>query len=258
MAGAARVALTGEPAGVRDSGGGGVSSSISGRSGSTDALSLGDMTLPFVLGSEIGLPCTAMGVEGAESPRMMLSSTSRFLISIPFFRLAKVSFWASSLAKVARFVSIMPSNPAMRPRRALMLSETAPSALARLLSSALRRAAWTGGVGVGLLGSVSLSYSESAVGTALRVVAAALETAICRGTRGSISEGAEGPDEPENREPPSKGFLLEERVLSSSVNILAVSHFEEGLQLTVYASFDSFLYRGFKYQPLPPHLNYAS
>ena len=71
---------------------------------------------------------------------------------------------------------------------------------------------------MGLLGSVSLSYSESAVGTALRVVAAALETAICKGTRGSISDGAEGPDEPENRDPPSNGFLLEERVLSSSAD----------------------------------------
>ena len=50
----AGVALTGEPAGVRDSGGGGVSSSTSGRSGSTDALSLGDMTPPpLVLGSAI-------------------------------------------------------------------------------------------------------------------------------------------------------------------------------------------------------------
>ena len=71
---------------------------------------------------------------------------------------------------------------------------------------------------MGLLGSVSLSYSESAVGTALRVVAAALETAICKGTRGSISDGGEGPDEPEKREPPSRGFLLEERVLSSSAD----------------------------------------
>lgn len=83
---------------------------------------------------------------------------------------------------------------------------------------------------MGLVGSVSLSYSESAVGTALRVVAAALETAICRGTRGSISEGAEGPDEPEKSEPPSKGFLLEERVLSSSENISAVSQLEVGLR----------------------------
>ena len=103
-----------------------------------------------------------------------------------------------------------------------MLSETAPSALARFLSRALRRAAWTGGVGVGLLGSVSLSYSLSAVGTALRVVAAALETAIWRGTRGTISGGAEGPEELEKREPPSRGFLFEDRVLSSSADALAV------------------------------------
>ena len=111
---------------------------------------------------------------------------------------------------------------------------------------------------MGLLGSVSLSYSESAVGTALRVVAAALETAICKGTRGSISEGAEGPDEPEKREPPSNGFLVEERVLSSSADVLVVSQFRGSLQRTVDASFDSFLYCGFEYLPLPPHLNYPS
>lgn len=110
---------------------------------------------------------------------------------------------------------------------------------------------------MGLLGSVSFSYSESAVGTALRVVAAALETATCKGTRGSISDGAEGPDEPEKRDPP-RGFLLEERVLSSSANILAVSRFGGSLPLTVYTSFNSFLYGGFEYLPLPPHLNYSS
>lgn len=139
-----------------------------------------------------------------------------------------------------------------------MLSETAPSALARFLRRALRRAACTGGVGVGLLWSVSLSYSESAVGKALSVVAVALDTAICKGTRGSISEGAEGPDEPEKRDPPSRGFLLEERVLSSSASVLAVSKLSGSLQLTVYAGFDSFLYGGFEYLPLSPHLNYSS
>lgn len=140
-----------------------------------------------------------------------------------------------------------------------MLSETAPSALARFLRRALRRAASTGAVGVGLLGSVSLSYSESAVGTELSVVAAAFETAICKGTRGSISEGAEGPDEPEKRDPPSRGFLLDERVLSSSVSRQWSSSFEEGcLRLTVYASFNSFLYGGLEYLSLPPHLNYSS
>ncbi len=67
-----------------------------------------------------------------------------------------------------------------------------------------------------MLASVSLSYSDSAVGTALVVEAAAFETAICRGTRGWISEGAEGPDELENNEPPRSGFLLEARDLSTS------------------------------------------
>lgn len=224
--GAAGVAGTGEAASVVREGscGGGVSSSTSGRSGSTDALlllSLGEMARPFVLGSEMGLPCATTGVEGADRPRMMPSSTSRFLASMTFLRVVSVSRWASSLARAVRLVSMMLSSPAMRPRRALMLSETAPSALARFLRRALRRAAWTGGVGVGLLGSVSLSYSVSAVGTALRVVAAALETAIWRGTRGTISEGAEGPEELEKREPPSRGFLFEDRVLSSSADVLA-------------------------------------
>ena len=108
------------------------------------------------------------------------------------------------------------SRPSIRLRRALILSETALSALARLLTRALRRAACTGGVGVGLLGSLSLSYSASAVGTALVVVAAALDTAIWRETRGWISGGAEGPEELPKREPPRRGFLFEERDLSSS------------------------------------------
>ena len=88
----AGVAARGDPAGVRGSGGGGVSSSTSGRSGSTDALSADDMTPPFGRGSEIGLPCATTGVEGAESPRMMPSSTSRFLASMTFFRAFRVSF----------------------------------------------------------------------------------------------------------------------------------------------------------------------
>ena len=96
------------------------------------------------------------------------------------------------------------------------------------------------------------------MGTALRVVAAALETAIWRGTRGSISKGAEGPDEPEKREPPRRGFLLEERVLSSSGDVLAMPKSKGSLQLTVCASFNSVLYRGFEYLPLPPHLDYSS
>ncbi len=124
-----------------------------------------------------GLPCAA-GVDSADRPRMMPSSTSRFLDSMAFLRVVRVSFWASSVARAERLFSMSFSSPSIKPRRALMLSETAPSALARLLTRALSRAAWTGGVGVGLLGSVSLSYSVSAVGTALVVVATALETAI--------------------------------------------------------------------------------
>ncbi len=92
LGGATRVEAVEKLADVRDSGGGGVSSSTSGRSGSTAALSLGDITLPFVLGSETGLPSATMGVEGAERPRMMPSSTSRFLASMTFLRVASVSF----------------------------------------------------------------------------------------------------------------------------------------------------------------------
>ena len=112
------------------------------------------------------------------------------------------------MASLVRLFSMIFSKPSMRPRRALMLSVTAPSAFARFLTSALRRAAWTGGVGAGLLGSVSLSYSESAVGTALVVDATAFETAICNATRGWISGGADGPEELENKDPPSRGFFL--------------------------------------------------
>lgn len=68
-----------------------------------------------------------------------------------------------------------------------------------------------------LLGSVSLSYSTSAVAAALLADATAFETEIWRGTRGWISLGADGPEELEKREPPSNGFLPEERDLSSSV-----------------------------------------
>ena len=102
-----------------------------------------------------------------------------------------------------------------------MLSETALSALARFLTRALRRAACTGGVGVALLGSLSFSYSVSAVGTALVVVATAFETAIWRGTRGWISDGAEGPEEPPKREPPRRGFLFDERDLSNSASCVS-------------------------------------
>lgn len=174
------------------------------------------MELPLVLEPEMGLPCAATGVDSAERPRMIPSSTSRFFASVDILRVVRTSFWASSVARAALLVSMIFSRPSIRLRRALMLSETALSALARLLTRALRRAACTGGVGVGLLGSLSLSYSASAVGTALVVVAAALDTAIWRETRGWISGGAEGPEELPKREPPRRGFLFEERDLSSS------------------------------------------
>ena len=109
------------------------------------------------------------------------------------------------------------SRPPIRVSRALILSETAPSALARDLRRALKRAAWTGGVGAGVLGSMSFSYSMLAVEPVLLTARVALETAICNGTIGWSSAGAEGPDELLKRDPPSKGFLPEERDLSMSV-----------------------------------------
>ena len=104
----------------------------------------------------------------------------------------------------------------MRARLALILSETAPSALAKDFKRALSRAACTGGVGTVLLGSVSLSNSTFAVAAEVLDDAMAFETEIWRGTSGWISVGAVGPEELEKRELPSKGFLPEERVLSSS------------------------------------------
>ena len=77
---------------VRDSGGGGVSSSTCGRSGSTDALSIGETALPLVLEPEMGLPCAATGVDSAERPRMIPSSTSRFFASVDILRAARTSF----------------------------------------------------------------------------------------------------------------------------------------------------------------------
>ncbi len=47
-------------------------------------------------------------------------------------------------------------------------------------------------------------------------VTEAFVTAIWSDTSGWISDGAEGPEELENRDPPSRGFLPEERDLSSS------------------------------------------
>lgn len=70
-------------------------------------------------------------------------------------------------------------------------------------------------MGTVLLGSVSFSYSISAVATAVLEDAIAFEMEICKGTSGWISSGADGP-EAEKREFPSKGFLVVERDLSSS------------------------------------------
>ena len=159
------------------------------------------------------------------------------------------------MASAARLVSMIFSSPSIRLRRALMLSETALSALGRLLTRALRRAACTGGVGVGLLGSLSLSYSVSAVGTALVVVAAALDTAIWRETRGWISGGAEGPGELPKREPPRRGFLFEERDLSSSKVCVNGRKGLRRISRTIYAGFYSFLYIWFKDESLSPYLN---
>ena len=146
----------------------------------------------------------------------MPSSTSRFLASAAALRVRSSECCDSSVVRAVRFVSRIFSSPSTSARRALMLSDTAPSALARDFRSALRRAACTGGVGMVLLGSFNFSYSEFAVAARPFMDAAAFETATCRGTRGWISSGADGPDALAKREPPSRGFLLDERDLSSS------------------------------------------
>lgn len=146
---------------------------------------------------------------------MMPSSTSLFLASMIPFLPKNFKCWACSPASAALFVSRIFSRPSISALLALMLSKTAPSALASDFKRALRRAAWTGGVGTVLLGSVSFSYSMSAIAAAVLEDAIAFEMEICRGTSGCISSGADGP-EAEKRELPSKGFLVVERDLSSS------------------------------------------
>ena len=169
------------------------------------------------MGSVVRVAWAVVGDDSAERPRIIPSSTSRFFASMIPFLLEISTCCISSPANAVLFVSSIFSNPSSSARLALILSNTAPSALARDLRSALRRAAWTGGVGTGLLGSVSLSYSMSAVAVAVLAVATAFDTDICKGTSGWISVGAAGPEELENSDPPSKGFLLKERDLSSSI-----------------------------------------
>ena len=83
-------AAAGDLVSGRDSGGG-VSSSNSGRSGSTDADSLGDAAPPFVLDPTTGL-WAVTGVDSADKPRIMPSSTSLFLASMAFLWVVSVSF----------------------------------------------------------------------------------------------------------------------------------------------------------------------
>lgn len=47
---------------------------------------------PLVLEPETGLPCAATGVDSAERPRMIPSSTSRFFASVEILRVARTSF----------------------------------------------------------------------------------------------------------------------------------------------------------------------
>lgn len=208
----------GDPTGVSDSTGGGVRSSTGGGSATGTAAPLDgcESLAPFML--MVGSATSGAGLDpgGAsdESPRTMPSSTSRFLASIATFRLMSSACFVSSAANVALFVSNSFSKPSISARRALMLCDTAPSALASDFRSALSRAASTGGVGVVLVGSVSLSYSTSAVEVAPLEEAIALDTAICSATTGCSSSGA---DELEKMEPPRRGFLLDERDLSSSI-----------------------------------------
>lgn len=177
----------GDPTGVSDSTGGGVSSSMPGGSGPGMAPLWGCvLLLPFRLALLARMDAVVFrpGEASAERPRTMPSSTSRFFASMAAFRLVSSANLVSSTASAALFVSRIFSNPSSSARRALMLCDTAPSALASDLRSALRRAACTGGVGVALLGSVSLSYSMSAVDDAPLEDIIAFETVICSGTSG--------------------------------------------------------------------------
>lgn len=209
----------GDPTGVNDSMGGGVRSSLGEGSRPVTAPFCGCKSLPpfkLAVGSTTGAEAVGPGKASEESPRTIPSSTSRFLASMAALRLVSSACLVSSAVSAALFVSSNCSKPSISARRALMLWETAPSALASDFRSALSRAASTGGVGVVLLGSVSLSYSRSAVEAAPPEDAIALETAICNATKGCSSTGAVDPDE--NMEPPRRGFLFDERDLSNSGN----------------------------------------
>ena len=143
---------------------------------------------------------------------MMPSSTSRFLVSILALREVVSVNLDSSDTNLDLLSETSISKPSSSVRRALILSETAFSALARFFKRALKRAACTGGVGAGF--DVNFSYSMSDVDTAVAWLTSAFETATCRGTKGSSSGGAEEDDE--NKDPPSIGLRAVDRFLSSS------------------------------------------
>ena len=210
------------------SSGGGVNSSTSGRSGSAPGLpapAAAALAAPFILGSP---PPPRIGLSGdipappvvpsppPLKPRMIPSSTSRFFCSIADF-LAPNSFQlTSSFSMADLLVDSSFSSPSTSARRAFSESCTADSADARFFSKADRRAAYTGGVGTGLAGSLSLAYSVSAVGIMVVAAAVALLRADCNGIRGWSSGGAEV-EELEKRDPPRAGFLEDERDLSRSM-----------------------------------------
>lgn len=77
---------------------GGVRASTAGRSGSLGTARGVVLARPFALGSESGLPWV-IGEDSAERPRMIPSSTSRFLASIAFLRFERRVCCSSSLAR---------------------------------------------------------------------------------------------------------------------------------------------------------------
>ena len=145
-------ACWGDPTGVKDSIGGGVSSSTSGRSCAAEKVAATGEVVATGRGAVEILFCSA-----ADKPLRMASSTARFRLSIASLRVFRSASCASSSTSFLLFVSRSCSRPVIRALRALMLSATAPSASASFLQSAASPAACMGGDGIAAFGLVSFS-----------------------------------------------------------------------------------------------------
>lgn len=151
----------------------------------------------------------------ADKPRIMASSTSFFLVSMAARREDRSTEAVPSSESLALLDSSNFSRPAMSSFLALMLSLTAPSALARFFKSDDRRAAYTGGLGRGVFGSVNFVNSVFAVSSRGREVDSRRDRADCGFSRGWSSGGRVGVEkrEPPRRAPPERAV----RDLSTSV-----------------------------------------